>query len=108
MKVGLLRCLQTEDKCSGTLDFKAMRQKKGAFANVEGDIEIIGFITCGGCPGKKAAARAAGMVKRGADTIVLASCITKGNPTACPYAKEIKEAIAQKIGQAVPLIDHSH
>ena len=108
MKVGLIRCLQTEDRCSGTRDFKAMRQKKGAFAKVEGDIEIIGFSTCGGCPGKKAAARAAGMIKRGADTIVLASCITKGHPSACPYAEQMKEEVAKKIGSAVQLLDYSH
>lgn len=53
MKVGVIRCLQTEDMCPGTTDFKVIRGKKGAFAGVEGEIEIIGFNTCGGCPGKK-------------------------------------------------------
>ncbi|RQN11115.1 CGGC domain-containing protein [Clostridium butyricum] len=70
----------------------------------------VGFNTCGGCPGKKAVTRAAEMVKRGADTIVLCSCITKGNPIgfACPHAKEMKEAIIKKLGDSVTIIDYTH
>lgn len=45
--------MQTEDYCPGTTDFKVIREKAGAFSEVEEEIEIIGFINCGGCPGKK-------------------------------------------------------
>lgn len=78
-----------------TTDFKVMEEKKCAFENVGEEIEVIGFTTCGGCPGKKAITRAAEMVKRGADTIVLCSCITKGNPIgfACHHAQSMKAAI---------------
>ncbi len=58
MKLGIIRCMQTEDYCPGTSDFKAIQSKIGAFAGVDEDIEIIGFINCGGCPGKKAILRA--------------------------------------------------
>lgn len=50
MKVGIIRCMQTEDFCPGTTDFRMIREKKGAFEGVEEDIEIIGFINCGGGP----------------------------------------------------------
>jgi len=110
MKVGLIRCMQTEDMCPGTTDFKVMREKKCAFEGVEGEIEVIGITTCGGCPGKRAVTRAAEMVKRGADTIVLCSCITKGNPIgfACPHAQAMKNAIAKKLGDSVFIIDYTH
>lgn len=110
MKVGLIRCMQTEDMCPGTTDFKVMKEKKLAFEGVEGEIEIIGFISCGGCPGKKAVTRAAEMVKRGADTIVLASCITKGNPIGfvCPNAEQMKSAIEKKVGESIKIIDYTH
>lgn len=110
MKVGIIRCLQTEDMCPGTTDFKIIREKKCAFKNVEGEIEIIGLTTCGGCPGKKAVTRAAEMVKRGADTIVLASCITRGNPIGfpCPYAEKMKAAIVKKLGESIRIIDYTH
>lgn len=80
MKVGLIRCMQTEDMCPGTTDFKVIKEKKLAFEDVAEEIEIICFVSCSGCPGKKAVTRAAEMAKRGADTIALASCITRGNP----------------------------
>ena len=110
MKVGLIRCMQTEDMCPGTADFKVMREKKCAFKDVEGEIEVIGVTTCGGCPGKKAVTRAAMMVERGADTIVLASCITKGTPIgfACPHAQAMKDAITKRLGEDVSIIDHTH
>jgi predicted metal-binding protein len=99
MKVGLIRCMQTEEMCPGTTDFKVMKEKKCAFEGVEGEIEVVGFVSCGGCPGKKAVSRAAEMVKRGADTIVLASCITRGTPIGfpCPNAAQMKAAIERKL-----------
>ena len=71
MKVGLIRCLQTEDMCPATTCIKVMQLKKLAFEGINEDIELIGVNTCGGCPGKKAVTRAEEMVNRGADTIVL-------------------------------------
>lgn len=54
MKLGIIRCMQTEDYCPGTTDFKMVREHRGAFEVVEGEIEIVGFTNCGGCPGKRA------------------------------------------------------
>ena len=79
MKLGIIRCAQTEDFCPGTADFKTIQAKAGAFAGVTEPIELIGFVSCGGCPGKKAVLRAKELVKRGADTIAFASCIKKRN-----------------------------
>ncbi len=84
MKLGIIRCMQTEDYCPGTADFKAARLHMGAFAQVEEEIEIVGFTSCGGCPGKKAVLRARELVKRGADAIAFASCIQKELPSAIP------------------------
>ncbi|MDW7683813.1 MAG: CGGC domain-containing protein [Bacillota bacterium] len=110
MKVGLIRCMQTEDMCPATTCLKVMQDKKLAFEGIKEDITVIGVITCGGCPGKRAVTRAAEMVKRGADTIVLASCIFKGTPIGfpCPHADAMKEAITKKIGSSVKIIDYTH
>jgi len=43
MKIGIIRCMQTEDYCPGTSDFKAIREHTGAFADVKENIEIVGF-----------------------------------------------------------------
>lgn len=110
MKLGIIRCIQTEDMCPGTTDFKVINEKKAAFEGVEEKIEIIGFNTCGGCPGKKAVTRVEEMMRRGADTIALASCITRGNPIgfACPNAEKMKEVIIKKFGDRITLIDYTH
>lgn len=110
MKVGIIRCMQTEDFCPGTTDFRMIREKKGAFEGVEEDIEIIGFINCGGCPGKKAVLRARELVNRGADSIAFASCIQKGTPIgySCPFAKRMKDVIQNDLGDGIRLIDYTH
>jgi len=109
MKVGIIRCQQTEDMCPGHTDF--IVAKKGILAFKEiGPSEIVGFISCGGCPGKKAATRAKMMVDKGADLIAFASCISKGNPIgfACPNAEQMKLAVAKMIGEDIKILDYTH
>lgn len=110
MKLGIIRCMQTEDYCPGTSDFKTVAAKKGAFEGVEEDIELVGFINCGGCPGKKVVLRTRELVKRGADAIALASCIQKGVPigSACPFAAELKRLIEKEAGENVKIFDYTH
>ena len=110
MKLGIIRCMQTEDYCPGTTDFRAVRDKTGAFADVQEEIEIIEFINCRGCPAKKAVLRARELVRRGADTIAFASCIQKGTPIGypCPFARKMKEIIANDLGDAVRFLDYTH
>lgn len=110
MKVGIIRCMQTEDFCPGTTDFKVIKNKKGAFENIEENIEIIGFINCGGCPAKKIILRVRELVKRGADTIAFASCIQKGTPIGypCPFAKKMKDLVQQEVGKDIKILDFTH
>jgi predicted metal-binding protein len=109
MKVGVIRCQQTEDMCPGNTDFKVAKEGKRAFENT-GPVEIIGFVSCGGCPGKRAVARARLMVDRGAEAIVLASCISKGTPIGypCPHYEDIKNALKKKLGTEITLIEWTH
>ena len=110
MKLGVIRCMQTEDYCPGATDFRAVRERTGAFAGVEEEIELVGFVSCGGCPGKKAVLRAREMVRRGADTVAFASCIGKGTPIgfACPFAKKMREAVAADLGPEVRILEVTH
>ena len=110
MKVGIIRCMQTEDYCPGTTDFKVIREKQGAFEGVEEDIDIVGFSNCGGCPGKKAVLRARELVGRGADTLAFASCIQRGNPIGypCPFAKKMKDIILQDLEKDIKILDWTH
>lgn len=49
MKLGMIGCMQQEDYCPGTTDFRVVREKTGVFADVREKKESIGFINCGGC-----------------------------------------------------------
>lgn len=112
MKVGIIRCMQTEDYCPGTADFKAIRERKGVFGDVpeEESIEVVGFCNCGGCPGKKAAFRAKKLIDAGADTIAFASSIHKGTPIgfACPFAKKMLEVVSQNIEDGIKILTYTH
>ena len=108
-KVGIIRCQQTEDMCPGSNCFKTAKENMGAFQEL-GTVEIVSFVSCGGCPGKRAVPRAKRMAERGAEIIALASCITKGTPIGfpCPFAKKMKNAIEEKIGETIQVLSYSH
>lgn len=109
MKVGIIRCQQTEDLCPGNTDFKVAREGKCAFEGI-GPAEVVGFLSCGGCPGKKAVARAKMMVERGAQVIAFASCIKNGNPIGfpCPHSAAMITTVRKKLGPEITILDWTH
>lgn len=109
MKLGIIRCQQTEDYCPGTSCFKMAKEHKGVFEGVNEEIEIVGFTNCGGCPGKKAVMRARLLAERGANTIAFASCIQKGTPIGypCPFNKKMKTLIERHL-PGMQLLDYTH
>ncbi|WP_283171306.1 CGGC domain-containing protein [Curtanaerobium respiraculi] len=109
MRVGIIRCMQTEDYCPGTTDFTVIRKREGAFEGA-GEIEVVGFVTCGGCPGKKAVFRARELVKRGADTIAFASCIQKGTPIGypCPFASRMRQSVEKDLPATIRYLEYTH
>ncbi len=112
MKIGIIRCQATEDYCPGTTDFKTMKLRKGSFAELPAheDLELVGFVSCGGCPGKKAVLRARELVRRGAQCIAFASCIQNGNPLGfpCPQAQQLMDAVRRGIGTDIKFLNYTH
>lgn len=108
-KVGIIRCRQTEDMCPGSGCLKAVSGGKLAFEEY-GPCEIIGMVTCGGCPGKRAIPRAKMLAERGAEIIAFASCIFNGTPIGfpCPHADTMKQAVREKVGSDIVLLDYTH
>jgi len=108
-KVGIIRCQQAEDYCPGTTDLKVAAQGKGAFEN-SGPVEIVGLVSCGGCPGKRAVARAKMLVDRGAEVIAFGSCVSRGNPIdfPCPHFAQMRASVVKKIGPEIELLDYTH
>ncbi|MCD4816752.1 MAG: CGGC domain-containing protein [Methanosarcinales archaeon] len=108
-KIGLVRCEMAARSCPGTACFKVIKTKTGTFEEFKSDdIDIIGMITCGGCPGRDAIRQVQEMVKRGAEVIFMCTCLIKPipNPPKCPYAEELADAIRDKLGVRVIMGTH--
>ena len=95
--------------CPGHTDFIVANKGLLAFKEI-GVSEIVGFVSCGGCSGKKAASRAKMMVDKGAEVIAFASCIFKGNPIGfpCPHADQMKRAVEKTVGDGIKILDYTH
>lgn len=108
-KIGIIRCQQTEDMCPGTKCLQMAPEGKDNFGEL-GECQVVGFVSCGGCPGKRAVPRAAMLKQRGAEAIALTSCITLGTPIGfpCPNKGLMLKAIKAAVGDDFPVLDHTH
>ena len=76
----------------------ALRERKGAFeAYVDREIELVGFTTCGGCPGGNVEYAPEEMKKNGADVIHLATGFLVGYPP-CPFLEHFLKLIPEMYG----------
>ena len=110
-KVGIIRCQQTEDYCPATKCLLMAKEGQGSFEESGiGACEVVGVVSCGGCPGKRAVFRAQELVKRGAEVIMMGSCIKIGTPMAfpCPNKAIMLKSIRKKIGDEIPILEYSH
>ena len=94
MKVGIIRCQQTEDMCPGNTDFKVAKEGKMAFENT-GPVEVIGFALVR-MPGKKLQERNSWLISRGNYTCFL---YQQGNPGYPCLISDIKNALERNLAQ---------
>ena len=106
VKIGIMICDRNR-KCTGNKCFRAINERDGTFKKIPGDepIEVVGWITCGGCPGERLEFSPADMKKYGAEVIYLASCYLAGYPP-CPYLEDHKRYIEEYVG--LPVVVGTH
>ena len=106
VKVGIMICDRNR-KCTGNKCFKSIIERDGVFKKYAKDepIEVVGWMTCGGCPGERLEFAPAEMKKYGADVIYLASCYLAGYPP-CPHIDVHKQYIEEYVG--VPVVIGTH
>lgn len=106
VKVGVIICDRNRT-CTGNKCFMAIDERDGAFAGYPKDqpIEVVGWITCGGCPGERLESAPADMKKFGAEAIHLASCYLAGYPV-CPYLEDHRDYIEKVVGLQVRVGTH--
>jgi predicted metal-binding protein len=100
IKIGIIICDRYKT-CTGGKCFRALRERAGAFeAYVGNEVEVVGFSTCGGCPGGNIECAPEEMKKSGAQLIHLATGFLVGYPP-CPFLEKFLELIPVKFGLKV-------
>jgi predicted metal-binding protein len=108
-KIGIIRCQELanfgERRCAGWNCFPAMRDKTGYMAEYD-TIELVGFDTCGGCPGRnrtdKIVERGLKLKEKGAEVIHLSTCMVGS----CPNKDMFKKVLEEKVG--LPIKEKTH
>lgn len=98
IKVGIIICDRYRS-CAGGKCFRAIRNREGAFSiyRKEIEIEVIGYTSCGGCPGGNIEYAPEELIKNGAEVIHLATGFVVGYPP-CPYIGHFIQFIEEKYG----------
>lgn len=105
-KIGIIICDRYRG-CGGGKCLRALRERKGAFSiyPAEEDVEVVGYSTCGGCPGGNVEYVPEEMKKNGAEVIHLATGMVVGYPP-CPSIRHFKTFLETKYGLEVVVGTH--
>ena len=105
-RIGIIICGRYQG-CGGGKCFRALRERRGAFAIYppEEPVEIVGYSTCGGCPGGNVESVPEEMKRNGADVIHLATGMLVGYPP-CPSIRQFKQYIESSYGLSVVIGTH--
>jgi predicted metal-binding protein len=105
-RIGIIICARYRD-CGGGKCFRALRERVGAFSRYSGEdqVEIVGYSTCGGCPGGNVEHVPEEMKKNGADVIHLATGLVVGYPP-CPNIRRFTTFIEAAFG--LPVVVGTH
>ncbi len=106
MKIGIIICDRYRN-CGGGKCLRAMRNRDGAFSRYSLDepLELVGYSTCGGCPGGNVEHVPTEMVKNGAQAIHLATGLVVGYPP-CPYMDYFRQYIEARY--QIPVVIGTH
>jgi len=105
VKIGIIICDRYKT-CAGGKCFRSIKEREGAF-NIyrDKDVELVGYTTCGGCPGGNFEYAPEEMKKNGVEVIHFATGMVVGYPP-CPYIVHFKKFIETKFGLKVVVGTH--
>lgn len=105
VKIGIIICDRYRT-CAGGKCFRALREREGAFSNYKNeDVELVGYTTCGGCPGGNIEYAPEELKKNGAEIIHLATGLVVGYPP-CQWTDYFKKFIEEKYDLKVVIGTH--
>ena len=105
-KIGIIICDRYHN-FTGVKFCRAVRERDGAFDIYDKDenIEVVGYTSCGGCPGGNIEYAPEEMKNNGAETIHFATGFVVGYPP-CPYIDHFKRFIEEKYDMNVIVGTH--
>ncbi|MGD2148777.1 MAG: CGGC domain-containing protein [Anaerolineae bacterium] len=105
VRIGLIIC-DRYATCAGGKCLRALRHREGGFARYAGmEVELVGYTSCGGCPGGNVEYAPAEMKKNDAEVIHLATGLVVGYPP-CPRLQAFCSFIPEKFGLQVVVGTH--
>ncbi len=105
IKLGIIICDRYRN-CAGGKCFRALQNREGAFSIYKNnEVKIVGYTTCGGCPGGNIEYASEEMKKNGATVIHFATGLIVGYPP-CPYIGYFKKYIEERFGIKVVVGTH--
>lgn len=105
VKIGIIICDRYRS-CAGGKCLRSLRDREGAFSIYKGkEVELVGFVTCGGCPGGNIEYAPEEMKKNGAEVVHLATGMIVGYPP-CPRITYFSRFIEEKYGLKVVIGTH--
>ena len=105
LKIGIIICDRYKG-CAGGKCFRAIRERAGAFNIYNNkEVEVVGYTSCGGCPGGNIEYAPEEMKKNGAEVIHFATGMVVGYPP-CPYINHFKNFIEKKFDLKVVVGTH--
>jgi predicted metal-binding protein len=105
VKLGIIICDRYRS-CAGGKCFRSLQERVGGFARYAGqDVELVGFTSCGGCPGGNIEYAPEEMQKNGATVVPLATGFVVGYPP-CPHLEHFQAFIPEKYGMEVVVGTH--
>jgi predicted metal-binding protein len=105
-KIAIIIC-DRYSNCGGGKCFRALRERRGQFSRYPAGetVEVVGYSTCGGCPGGNVEHIPEEFKKNGADVVHLATGLVVGYPP-CPYLAHFKRFIETTFGLPVVIGTH--
>lgn len=105
VKIGIIICDRYRS-CAGGKCFRSLRNREGAFSVYKDkDVEVVGYTSCGGCPGGNIEYAPEEMIKNGVNVIHFATGMVVGYPP-CSYISYFKKFIEEKY--KIPVIIGTH
>ena len=106
MKIGIIICDRYRD-CAGGKCFRSAERREGAFSIYPSNepLEIVGFVSCGGCPGGNLEYAPEEMVANGAEAIHLSTGFVVGYAP-CPWIEYFTRMIEERNG--IPVVVGTH